>query len=136
MRAREFISEAKGPQGTRTDPAKEFERAHPGMVMPGGRGDVYWGRYYDFYRVASLAGMDPKDIDAVDEVEHLHDLIKDEVFTERERQAFYALAADPYATFAEVGAKLVPPAPRGGAYMIIQSLKRKMEKLCLPSLSR
>jgi hypothetical protein len=75
-------------------------------------------------------------VDAVDEVEHLHDLIKDEVFTERERQAFYVLAANPYATFAEVGEKLVPPAPRGGAYMIIQSLKRKMEKLCLPSLLR
>jgi hypothetical protein len=91
MRAREFISEAKGPQGTRTDPAKEFERAHPGMVMPGGRGDVYWGRYYDFYRVASLAGMDPKDIDAVDEVGFFGNLPVFSAYTEYDRDKLKAI---------------------------------------------
>ena len=91
MRAREFITEAKGPQGTRTDPAKEFERAHPGMVMPGGKGDVYWGRYYDFYRVASLAGMDPKDIDAVDEVSFFGNLPVFSAYTEYDRDKLKAI---------------------------------------------
>lgn len=67
MRAREFITEASRG-GTRTLPAHEFETAHPGLVAPDGCGDVYWGRYYDFYRVASLAGMDPRDLKNVDEV--------------------------------------------------------------------
>ena len=91
MRAREFITEAKAPQGTRTDPAREFERAHPGMVMPGGRGDVYWGRYYDFYRVASLAGMDPKDIDAVDEVSFFGNLPVFSAYTENDREKLKAI---------------------------------------------
>jgi len=91
MRAREFITEAKGPQGTRTDPAKEFERAHPGMVMPGGKGDVYWGRYYDFYRVSSLAGMDPKDIDAVDEVSFFGNLPVFSAYTEYDRDKLKAI---------------------------------------------
>jgi hypothetical protein len=91
MRAREFITEAKGPQGTRTDPAKEFERAHPGMVMPGGRGDVYWGRYYDFYRVASLAGMDPKDIDAIDEVSFFGNLPVFSAYTEYDQDKLKAI---------------------------------------------
>ena len=91
MRAREFITEAKGPQGTRTDPAKEFERAHPGMVMPGGKGDVYWGRYYDFYRVASLAGMDPKDIDAIDEVSFFGNLPVFSAYTEYDRDKLKAI---------------------------------------------
>ena len=91
MRAREFITEAKAPQGNRTDPAREFERAHPGMVMPGGRGDVYWGRYYDFYRVASLAGMDPKDIDAVDEVSFFGNLPVFSAYTENDREKLKAI---------------------------------------------
>jgi hypothetical protein len=91
VRAREFITEAKAPQGTRTDASKEFERAHPGMVMPGGRGDVYWGRYYDFYRVASLAGMDPKDIDAVDEVSFFGNLPVFSAYTENDREKLKAI---------------------------------------------
>ena len=65
MRAKEFITESSYKPGKRSDPAHHFERSHPGLVMPGEPGDVYWGRYYDFYRVCSLAGMDPKDIEKI-----------------------------------------------------------------------
>jgi hypothetical protein len=61
------------------------------MVMPGGRGDVYWGRYYDFYRVASLAGMDPKDIDAVDEVSFFGNLPVFSAYTENDREKLKAI---------------------------------------------
>lgn len=91
MRAREFINEGKGSQGNRTDPTPEFERAHPGMVIPGGRGDVYWGRYYDFYRVASLAGMDPDDIDAVDEVGFFGNLPVFSAYTDYDRAKLKAI---------------------------------------------
>lgn len=65
MRAREFITEASR-NGSRSAAPHDFDYAHPGMVAPGGSGDVYWGRYYDFYRVAQLTGMDPDDLDKMD----------------------------------------------------------------------
>jgi hypothetical protein len=67
MRAHEFITEGKR-NNKRSAARHEFEMAHPGLVGPGGSGDVYWGRYYDFYRVCSLAGMDPKELDKVDDI--------------------------------------------------------------------
>lgn len=88
MRAREFITENSG---TRSSPAHEFERAHPGMIMPGGSGDVYWGRYYDHYRVSSLAGMDPKDIDGIDEVSFFGNLPIFSAYTEPDRQKLKAI---------------------------------------------
>ena len=67
MRASEFISESR--PGTRSKPHDHFERAHPGLIGPDANaGDIYWGRYYDHYRVSSLAGMDPDDIAKVDEI--------------------------------------------------------------------
>lgn len=91
MRAREFINEAKEPQGSRSDPTHEFERAHPGLVMPGGQGDIYWGRYYDFYRVCSLAGMDPEDIKKVDEVGFFGNLPVFSAYTDYDRKKLKAI---------------------------------------------
>lgn len=82
MRAREFITEAQG----RSDPSHEFDRAHPGLVMPGGSGDIYWGRYYDFYRVCSLAGMDPDDIKNVDEVGFFGNIPAFSAYTDYDRK--------------------------------------------------
>jgi hypothetical protein len=56
MRASEFITEGKRP-GRRALAKHEFETAHPGLVGPHANDDTYWGRYYDFYRVATLAGI-------------------------------------------------------------------------------
>jgi hypothetical protein len=81
VRAREFITEGNG----RSAPAHEFERAHPGLVGPGGKGDLYWGRYYDHYRVSSLAGMDPKDIAKVDEISFFGNLPVFSAYTEHDR---------------------------------------------------
>ena len=91
MRAREFISEATYNPGTRTDPDHRFERAHPGLVMPGGKGDLYWGRYYDFYRACSLAGMDPEDIDKVDEIGFFGNLPVFSAYTEHDRKKLKAI---------------------------------------------
>ena len=69
MRACEFITEGNSVRGgVRSAPQHEFERAHPGLVGPSGHGDMYIGRYYDFYRVSSLAGMDPDEINKVDDI--------------------------------------------------------------------
>lgn len=69
MRAREFINESDGLRGkSRAAPNHEFEKAHPGIVAPAGRGDLYIGRYYDFYRVSQLTGMDPEDLKNLDEI--------------------------------------------------------------------
>jgi hypothetical protein len=87
MRAREFICELDGHRGRqRSAPAQEFERAHPGLVAPAGRGDIYIGRYYDFYRISSLAGMDPKDIAAVDEVGFFGNMPVYSAYTEHDRE--------------------------------------------------
>ena len=91
MRAREFISEASYTPGNRSKPAHEFERAHPGMVMPGGKGDLYWGRYYDFYRACSLAGMDPADLDKVDDINFFGNLPLFSAYTEYDRAKLKAI---------------------------------------------
>jgi hypothetical protein len=90
VRAREFIAEGKRG-GTRSAPSHEFERAHPGLVAPGGNGDVYWGRYYDFYRVSSLAGMHPDDIDKVDEIGFFGNLPVFSAYTEYDRKKLTAI---------------------------------------------
>jgi len=91
MRAREFISEAAYNPGKRTEAPHEFERAHPGLVMPGGKGDLYWGRYYDFYRACSLAGMNPEDIDKVDEIGFFGNLPVFSAYTEHDRKKLTAI---------------------------------------------
>jgi len=61
------------------------------MVVPGGQGDVYWGRYYDFYRACSLAGMSPEDIDKVDEIGFWGNLPVFSAYTEYDRQKLRAI---------------------------------------------
>ena len=87
MRAREFISEQKkGLRGNnRSDAQHEFEKAHPSMIAPHGRGDMYIGRYYDFYRVAQLAGMHPDDLDEMDVVSFFGNLPVFSGYTDTER---------------------------------------------------
>jgi hypothetical protein len=65
--------------------------AHPGLVGPGGGGDVYWGRYYDFYRVCSLAGMDPKELDKVDDIGFFGNLPLFSAYTEYDREKLIAI---------------------------------------------
>ncbi len=89
MRAREFVSEGRG--GTRSTANHEFDQAHPGIVGPGGKGDVYWGRYYDFYRVSSLAGMDPDEIDNVDDIGFFGNLPVFSAYTEYDRRKLKAI---------------------------------------------
>jgi hypothetical protein len=87
VRAREFICELKGHRGkTRSAPVHDFEQAHPGLVAPAGRGDMYVGRYYDFYRISSLAGMSPEDIEKVDEVGFFGNLPVYSAYTEHDRK--------------------------------------------------
>lgn len=83
MRAREFVSEGRG---RRAEASHEFDMAHPGMIGPGGGGDVYWGRYYDFYRVATLAGMDPQELDQVDTVSFFGNLPAFSAYTPADRE--------------------------------------------------
>lgn len=90
MRAREFIAEG-GRGGVRSAPNHEFERAHPGMIAPGGNGDVYWGRYYDHYRVSSLAGMDPDDINKVDDISFFGNLPIFSAYTDYDRKKLKAI---------------------------------------------
>lgn len=92
MRAREFICELRGHRGkTRSGPNHEFERAHPGMIAPAGRGDMYIGRYYDFYRVASLVGMDPEDIIKQDEVGFFGNMPMFSAYTDYDREKLKAV---------------------------------------------
>ena len=84
MRAKEFVTEGKR-QGQRADARHEFEMAHPGMIGPGGNGDTYWGRYYDFYRVATLAGMDPEELDKVDTISFFGNLPAFSAYTDADR---------------------------------------------------
>lgn len=87
MRAREFINEATGLRGkSRSDAHHEFERAHPGMITPSGRGDMYIGRYYDFYRVSSLAGMDPDELDKVDSINFFGNMPAFSAYTDYDRE--------------------------------------------------
>jgi hypothetical protein len=90
MRAREFVTEGSR-NVTRSDAAHEFERAHPGMVAPGGQGDIYWGRYYDFYRVCSLAGMDPEELSKTDDINFFGNLPIYSAYTEYDRDKLKAI---------------------------------------------
>lgn len=87
MRAKEFIGESRA----RGRANYEFDQAHPGIVTPGGEGDVYWGRYYDFYRVSSLAGMDPEEISKVDDIGFFGNLPIFSAYTEYDRQKLKAI---------------------------------------------
>lgn len=88
MRAKEFINETKnGLRGiTRSEPNHEFETAHPGLISPAGRGDLYIGRYYDFYRIASLAGMDLDELDDVDGINFIGNLPMFSAYTDHDRE--------------------------------------------------
>lgn len=88
MRAKEFITEASR-KGTRSDAAHEFDRAHPSIVSPGGNGDLYWGRYYDFYRVAQLTGMSAEDLDKMDLISFFGNLPVFSGYTEPDREKLY-----------------------------------------------
>lgn len=90
MRAREFISEASR-RGRRADAAHEFDVAHPGLIGPPADGDTYWGRYYDFYRVASLAGMDLERLEKVDDISFFGNLPIFSAYTEHDRKKLFAI---------------------------------------------
>lgn len=92
MRAREFIKEGsnkdKGLRGGRRaepDPDGNFSSAHPGLIEPAGRGDMYIGRYYDFYRIASLTGMDPDELDKTEDISFFGNLPVFSAYTDEER---------------------------------------------------
>jgi len=90
VRAREFIAEGSRG-GSRSAANHEFERAHPGLIGPGGKGDVYWGRYYDHYRVSTLAGMHPDDIAKMDEISFFGNLPIFSAYTEHDRKKLKAI---------------------------------------------
>ena len=90
MRAREFVAEARNP-GKRADANREFEAAHPGLVGPAADRDIYWGRYYDFYRVCSLAGMDVSELDKVDDINFFGNLPLFSAYTEYDRAKLKAI---------------------------------------------
>jgi hypothetical protein len=90
MRAREFISEASRP-GRRAEANHEFDVAHPGLVGPPASGDTYWGRYYDFYRVASLAGMDIEQLESADDISFFGNLPVFSAYTEYDRRKLIAI---------------------------------------------
>ena len=90
MRASEFITEGSR-HGTRADASHEFERAHPGLVAPGGTGDVYWGRYYDHYRVATLAGMDLEQLEKSDDISFFGNIPIFSAYTEHDRKKLTAI---------------------------------------------
>jgi hypothetical protein len=92
MRAREFITEGAGKRGgTRAAATHEFETAHPGIVGPGGKGDVYWGRYYDHYRVATLAGMDLEQLENSSDINFFGNLPIFSAYTEHDRKKLMAI---------------------------------------------
>ena len=94
MRAHEFITESstKGLRGqSRSAPNHEFERAHPGLVTPNGRGDAHIGRYYDFYRISSLAGMPIEDLEKEASISFLGNLPVFSAYTEHDRKKLTAI---------------------------------------------
>ena len=92
MRAKEFMTEGSSRRaGVRSDPRHEFETAHPGMIGPYAKKDVYWGRYYDFYRVATLAGMDLDSLDKVDDICFFGNLPFFSAYTEHDRKKLIAI---------------------------------------------
>lgn len=85
MRAKEFIKEEKGLRGNnRSSASHEFERAHPSFIAPDGRGDLYIGRYYDFYRVSQLTGMSKEDLEKMDVVSFFGNLPAFSGYTEED----------------------------------------------------
>lgn len=90
MRAREFITEAH-TRGRRAEANHEFDVAHPGLIGPSANGDTYWGRYYDFYRVASLAGMDIEQLEQTDDISFFGNLPVFSAYTEADRRKLIAI---------------------------------------------
>ena len=90
MRASEFITEGSRP-GRRANARHDFEQAHPGLVGPSASNDIYWGRYYDFYRVCSLAGMNPEDLDKVDDINFFGNLPLFSAYTDYDREKLKAI---------------------------------------------
>lgn len=92
MRAREFIAEGNGVRGGTRAPAHHaFDAAHPGMVGPTNHGDLYIGRYYDFYRICTLAGLDQEQLDKVDSVNFFGNLPMFSAYTEHDRKKLKAI---------------------------------------------
>lgn len=91
MRAREFINEASaggvrgGGRGD-LDSTAGFTGAHPSLIGPTGRSDVYIGRYYDFYRVSSLVGMDLDELDKTQDISFFGNLPVFSAYTDAERE--------------------------------------------------
>ena len=85
MRAREFITEVLA-KGKRADANHEFDSAHPGLVGPYASGDTYWGRYYDFYRVSTLAGMDLEELEEIDNISFFGNLPAFSAYTEADKE--------------------------------------------------
>ena len=77
--------------GTRAAASHEFDTAHPGIVSPGGKGDLYWGRYYDHYRVATLAGMDLEQLETADDINFFGNLPIFSAYTEHDRKKLTAI---------------------------------------------
>jgi len=90
MRASEFITEGSRPS-QRAEANHEFDVAHPGLVGPQANGDTYWGRYYDFYRVASLAGMDLDRLEHADDISFFGNLPVFSAYTEHDRKKLIAI---------------------------------------------
>ena len=90
MRAREFITE-NGVNRSRAKANHEFDVAHPGLIGPSANGDTYWGRYYDFYRVASLAGMDIERLESADDISFFGNLPVFSAYTEADRRKLIAI---------------------------------------------
>lgn len=91
MRAREFVSEGSGSRGRRAQANHEFDVAHPGLVGPEADGDTYWGRYYDFYRVASLAGLDLERLKKADDISFFGNLPIFSAYTQPDREKLIAI---------------------------------------------
>ena len=92
MRAREFITEGNGVRGgTRAAAHHAFDAAHPGMIGPTNHGDLYIGRYYDFYRICTLAGMDLDQLDKVDSISFFGNLPVFSAYTEHDRKKLKAI---------------------------------------------
>lgn len=91
MRAKEFVSEGKkGLRGNnRSDANHEFASAHPSIIAPHGRGDLYIGRYYDFYKVAQLTGMDPDDLAKMDLISFFGNLPVFSGYSESDRDKLF-----------------------------------------------
>lgn len=85
MRAREFITEVLA-KGKRASANHEFDSAHPGLVGPYASGDTYWGRYYDFYRVSTLSGMDLEELEEIDNISFFGNLPAFSAYTEVDKE--------------------------------------------------